>query len=67
MPVIAAGSLLESLLDRHISFPVGRVEYLRVHLLTFEEFLIAVGEEQAAAILNQIPLPTFAHDKLLKL
>lgn len=67
MPVIAAGSLLESLLDRHISFPVGRVEYLRVHPLTFEEFLLAIGEEQAAAMLNQIPLPTFAHDKLLKL
>lgn len=67
LPVIAAGSLLESLLDRHISFPVGRVEYLRVHPLTFEEFLIAVGEEQAAAMLNQIPLPIFAHDKLLKL
>ena len=67
LPVIAAGSLLESLLDRHISFPVGRVEYLRVHPLTFEEFLIAVGEEQAATMLNQIPLPIFAHDKLLKL
>ena len=67
LPVIAAGSLLESLLDRHISFPVGRVEYLRVHPLTFEEFLLAMGEEQAANRLNQIPLPVFAHDKLLKL
>lgn len=67
LPVIAAGSLLESLLDRHISFPVGRVEYLRVHPLTFEEFLIALGEEPAAAMLNQIPLPIVAHDKLLKL
>ena len=67
LPVIAAGSLLETLLDRHISFPVGRVEYLRVHPLTFEEFLLATGEEQAAAMLNRIPLPAMAHDKLLKL
>lgn len=67
LPVIAAGSLLESLLGRHISFPVGRVEYLRVHPLTFEEFLLATGEEQAAAMLNRIPLPDIAHAKLLKL
>jgi predicted AAA+ superfamily ATPase len=65
--VIAAGSLLESLLDRHISFPVGRVEYLRMHPLTFEEFLVATGEEQAAEMLRRIPLPTFANEKLLKL
>ena len=28
--VIAAGSLLESLIDVHISFPVGRVEYMAI-------------------------------------
>jgi len=65
--VIAAGSLLESLLGRHISFPVGRVEYLRMHPLTFEEFLGATGETQAVAMLHRTPLPDFAHDKLLKL
>lgn len=31
--VIAAGSLLESLIDNQISFPVGRVEYLVLRLL----------------------------------
>ena len=31
--VIAAGSLLESLMDNHISFPVGRVEYMALHPL----------------------------------
>ena len=29
--VIAAGSLLETMLDRHISLPVGRVEYMALH------------------------------------
>ena len=37
--VIAAGSLLESLIGRQISFPVGRVEYLAVHPCSFNEFL----------------------------
>lgn len=42
--VIAAGSLLESLINRTISFPVGRVEYLAVHPCSFTEFLNGVGE-----------------------
>lgn len=42
--VIAADSLLESLMGRHISFPVGRVEYMALHPCTFVEFLIAIGD-----------------------
>lgn len=42
--VIAAGSLLESLINRTISFPVGRVEYLAVHPCSFTEFLNGIGE-----------------------
>ncbi|MEA3358111.1 MAG: AAA family ATPase [Thermodesulfobacteriota bacterium] len=63
--VIAAGSLLESLIGKHISFPVGRVEYMVVRPCTFEEFLLATNETQSLDILNSIPLPEFAHDKLL--
>lgn len=33
--VIAAGSLLENLIDKHISFPVGRVEYMAVRPCSF--------------------------------
>jgi hypothetical protein len=65
--VISAGSLLESLIDRHISFPVGRVEYLFLHPLTFDEFLRATGETSAYDVLNEYPIPSYAHDKLLKL
>lgn len=43
--VIAAGSLLESLLNRTISFPVGRVEYMAVHPCSFTEFLNGIGED----------------------
>jgi predicted AAA+ superfamily ATPase len=42
--VVAAGSLLESLMDKHISFPVGRVEFMAVHPCSFTEFLNGIGE-----------------------
>jgi uncharacterized protein len=62
--VIAAGSLLETLLDVSISFPVGRVEFMVMHPFTFEEYLWAVGETQAADILNTTPCPTYADEKM---
>ncbi|CCK80723.1 MULTISPECIES: ATP-binding protein [Desulfobacula] len=66
--VIAAGSLLETLIDTHISFPVGRVEYLVMRPLSFKEFLNALSETASLDILNKtIPVPDFAHDKLMKL
>ena len=65
--VISAGSLLETLLDKNINFPVGRVEYLVLKPLSFEEFLLAIGETPAVEMLNTIPLPDFAHKKLLGL
>ena len=65
--VIAAGSLLETLINRQISFPVGRVEYLPVYPCSFLEFLTALGENLSLDILSQIPVPNYAHDKLLKL
>jgi len=65
--VIAAGSLLETVFDTSVSFPVGRVEYQFLYPFTFEEFLDACGEHQALAQLNNIPLAGFAHEKLLRL
>jgi predicted AAA+ superfamily ATPase len=44
--VIAAGSLLDfALREFKHSMPVGRIEYLHLNPLTFEEFLSAVGED----------------------
>lgn len=65
--VIAAGSLLETLIEKEVSFPVGRVEYMFMHPLSFSEFLYAMNEQEALNILNTIPIPEFAHEKLLKL
>lgn len=67
IPVIAAGSMLETLFDKNISFPVGRVEYKVVRPASFPEFLDALGEKAALTQLEKIPVAKFAHIKLLQL
>ena len=67
LAVIAAGSLLETLIDKEISFPVGRVEYLAVRPFSFHEFLKAGNFNSELEVLNTIPFPDYAHDKLLVL
>jgi len=63
--VISAGSLLETVLDRKISFPVGRVEYMVMHPCNFREYLNANGQEQLSEILDHPKTPGFAHDLLI--
>lgn len=65
--VIAAGSMLESLMGRHISFPVGRVEYMALHPCTFTEFLSAIGEEALACQIEKIAVPQSLHSYTLEL
>lgn len=65
--VIAAGSLLESILDNQISFPVGRVEYMILRPFSFEEFLMAQQENVALNIFNSFPFQSYGHKKLLDL
>ncbi len=65
--VIAAGSLLESLIDIHISFPVGRVEYMAVRPCSFSEFLGAIGETELEKVLKNNAIPTVIHDKTMSL
>lgn len=65
--VIAAGSLLESLIDNHISFPVGRVEYLALRPCSFTEFLGAVGEFQIQEVLKTTAIPAAIHGKTMQL
>jgi len=55
--LIAAGSLLEFLLAEHIfSMPVGRVEYLHLGPMNFEEFLLAQGQWRLVTMLNEYSL-----------
>lgn len=50
--VIAAGSLLGIAMHRNDSFPVGKVEFMYLHPLSFFEFLDAVGEGRMAELLR---------------
>jgi len=65
--VIAAGSLLETILNNQISFPVGRVEYLILRPFSFEEFLMAKQENNALKIYHDLPFPEYGHKNLLDL
>lgn len=66
--VIAAGSLLENLVDVKVSFPVGRVQYLALRPCSFYEFLGAIGKNNLLAILAQKAELTIAfHEQLMHL
>lgn len=49
--IVAAGSLLGVALHGGTSFPVGKVDFLNMYPLNFQEFLMAVGEEGLANLL----------------
>jgi len=65
--VIAAGSLLENILDKNISFPVGRVEFIVMYPCTFREFLEAINEDISLSIYNEHEIPEYAHVKMTSL
>jgi predicted AAA+ superfamily ATPase len=65
--VIAAGSLLESLFDAQVQFPVGRVEYKVLRPFSFAEFLEALGETAALAEYETGAPAAYAHGTLMRL
>ena len=69
--VIAAGSLLEFVLDDITTFGVGRIHSMYMFPMTFDEFLCANGEDLLMEARNQAsaisPLPESLHDKLVQL
>jgi predicted AAA+ superfamily ATPase len=70
--VIAAGSLLEFVLSEHtFSMPVGRIEYMFMGPMSFQEFLLAGGREKLVSYLNgytpREDIPRSIHEKLLDL
>lgn len=64
--VIAAGSLLETMLDKHISLPVGRVEYMALHPCSFLEFLSATGDERYIDRIVSAQLPEAFHQQMMQ-
>ena len=67
LAVIAAGSLLETALERHrISFPVGRVEFLYLYPLTFAEYA-AAALDGSPGVPAEVPCPDYALPRLQRL
>ena len=50
--IVAAGSLLGVALHKEESFPVGKVTFLDVYPLSFEEFLMAMGQDDMVTLLR---------------
>lgn len=49
--VVAAGSLLGVVIHQGVSFPVGKVDSLELHPMSFKEFLDAMGETALSELL----------------
>ena len=69
--VIAAGSLLEFALEEIPTFGVGRIHSMFMFPMTFDEFLMANGEERLITARNAAqasnPLPSSLYEKIISL
>lgn len=70
LAIIAAGSLLEFMLNHHtFSMPVGRISYLYIEPLSFEEFLLAQGLKPSLQFIErytwQQDIPLVIHQQLM--
>ena len=70
MAVVCAGSLL-GVVHSDSSFPVGKVNFLDLYPLSFEEFLMAIGEDRSVDFINSLTLndsiSAVIHNKLMDL
>ncbi|HPI41734.1 MAG TPA: AAA family ATPase [Pseudobdellovibrionaceae bacterium] len=71
LSVIAAGSLLEFALEKYnSSLPVGRVEFMHLGPMNFQEYLWAMGEENLAKDLAHFdfkkPISQSLHERALR-
>lgn len=65
--VITAGSRLQSLLKKHISFPVARVEYLNLRPFSFMEYVNAIQGSEWCNLLRNLSVPPVMHDEFISL
>ena len=70
LALIATGSLLEFVLSKHtFSMPVGRINYMHLEPLSFEEFLTASDQHLLRDFLSgydwKQKIPVVIHDKLM--
>jgi predicted AAA+ superfamily ATPase len=66
--VLAAGSLLGVSLQKNNTFPVGKVDFLNLFPLSFEEFLISLNEKKLVEAIQEKRWTTVEpfHDKLIQ-
>ncbi|MCH5312036.1 MAG: ATP-binding protein [Prevotella sp.] len=65
--IVAAGSLLENIVDIKASFPVGRVQYMALRPCSFMEFISAVGRNNLLEVLNNPNYTMAFHEELMAL
>lgn len=63
--IVCAGSLLGIALHQGTSFPVGKVDFLKLYPLSFKEFLMATGKERFAELLGKRDFPMITSFKQL--
>lgn len=63
--VIAAGSLIDFSLE-NIGMPVGRVQFLYLHPLSFGEFLSVIGKDDLRNYILQSDIDPVLHNKILE-
>ena len=70
LPVVAAGSMLEFALgDQSFPMPVGRIEYLHLGPMSFEEYLLETDPQLLSYLTTcepASPVPATAHARLLE-
>jgi predicted AAA+ superfamily ATPase len=68
--IACAGSLLGVRLSQGVSFPVGKVDYLRLHPMTFSEFLLADDASELTKYIKEIkaiePIPELIFDRYVE-
>ena len=65
--IIAAGSLLENMVDVKMSFPVGRVDFLPLRPCSFREFVAAIGQQSQLEIMSHPEYTPPFHQEYLAL
>lgn len=61
--IVCAGSLLGIALHEGTSFPVGKVDFLKLYPLSFREFLMATNRERFAELLDKLDFAMIASFK----
>ena len=67
--IAVAGSLLGISLHRNVSYPVGKVNEIDIYPMSYREFLLAKGEEQACRLLEEhhFDITNLLHEKYVGL